>query len=87
MTTDKTFPLKQKVKLGGPLLKMMGLTPKRMKDKDALFIYQLLPPLGNPKESRIGDNPCEAYYMSVSEYTNLYAFGKARLGTCRHAQA
>ena len=81
---DNIFPPAQRAQLDGPLLTKMGLTKHRMQRKDALFFYQLLLPLCDPKHSGIEDDPRVDYYESVSMHTNVYAAGVLKLGTRGH---
>jgi hypothetical protein len=52
---------------------------------DALFFYQLLVPICDPSCSGIADNPHVSFYETVSNNTNIYAYGyKSRGGTRGH---
>jgi hypothetical protein len=55
-TRDNLFPPTWKGQLDAELLKIMGLTDKRMKTGDALFSHQLLLPICGPKHSGIKDD-------------------------------
>lgn len=59
--------------LDADLLARMGLTKVRMQEGDALFFYQLLLPICDPKRSGIKDDPRKAFYSDVTSFTNAYA--------------
>ena len=67
------FPTDRKGRLDKDLLKKMGLTKERMQNGDALFFYQLLFPICNPKRSGIEGDPRQPYYLPRSQFTNSYA--------------
>eukprot|EP00957_Ditylum_brightwellii_P085001 6463230-Ditylum_brightwellii.AAC.1 len=48
-----------------------------MKQKDALWFYQLLLPMCDVLKSGIREDPCKSYYSKEEKYTNIYA---AQLG-------
>ena len=66
-TKENMFPPNCKGKLDGDLLKTMGLTKKRMKEKDALFFYQLLYPICDPNKSDIEGDPRAGFYVPTSK--------------------
>jgi hypothetical protein len=79
------FPTDRDVKLDVTFLMKMGLSKQRMKQCDALFFYQLLLPIVDPKMSKIDDDTRMGYYEDAARNTNMYAFGvKNRGGTRRH---
>ena len=72
-TRDNLFLPHRRAKLDAALLKKMGLTRKRMEEKDALFFLQLLLPIANPTKSGIDKDPRKPFYSDVQSYTNIYA--------------
>ena len=50
--------------LDGNVLKKLGLTKERMVEADALFFYQLLLPVCDPKQSGIDGDPRKAFYTN-----------------------
>ena len=72
-TKDNLFPESRRGKLDKDLLKKMGLTKERMQDRDALFFYQLLRPIGDPSKSGVEGDPRKPYYVNVSRYSTKYA--------------
>lgn len=75
-TRDNIFPEgRPSAKLDAKLLEKMGLTPERMKDRDALFFHQLLLPMCDPSKSGIDGDPRKPFYTEVATCTNLYAIG------------
>jgi len=83
-TRDNMFPDERKGSLDGPLLKSLGLTAERLleadKSPDALWFYQLLLPISDPKKSGIDNDPRRGYYTEVTRHTNCYALGELGLG-------
>ena len=71
--SDNLFPDERRGCLDAELLKKMGLTKERMEEGDALFFYQLLLPMCNPKYSGIKDDPRQSFYLDVSNQSNRYA--------------
>jgi hypothetical protein len=66
-------------------LKKMGLSKQRIEQCDALFFYQLLLHIVDPKMSGIDDDTRMGYYKDVVRNTNMCAFGvKNKGGTCGH---
>ena len=53
------------------MLKIIGMDKKRVVDCDALFFYQLILPVCNPKKSSVVDNPRLPYYTEVERFTNM----------------
>jgi hypothetical protein len=53
VTDGNLFPEEQKGCLAAQKLRAFGLNKKHMKDCDALFFYQLLFPIGDPKRSGV----------------------------------
>lgn len=74
-TKYNLFPKDWEVQLDANGLKSLGLTQDRMVKCDALFFYQLLLPLIDPKHTGVKDNPRMGYYEQVATHTNLYAIG------------
>ena len=72
-SSKELFPTERYGCLDGELLKKVGLTKERMTSGDALFFYQLLLPICNPKKSGIPSDPRVAFYSDVTNYSNLYA--------------
>ena len=81
---DNMFPDTRKAQLDAELLKKMGPTEVCMKGRDALFFYQLLFPICDPKHSGNKDDSRCDYYESVSTHTNVNAAGVVKLGTRGH---
>jgi len=55
------------------MLEKMGLTREKMQMGDALFFYQLLFPICNPKKFGIAGDPHHPYYTEVTNFSNLCA--------------
>ncbi|CAJ1953548.1 unnamed protein product [Cylindrotheca closterium] len=72
-TTENMFPESRKGCLSVATLKLLGLTKSRMDGDDALFFYQLLYPICDPKRSGVAKDPREAYYFDVETFTRKYA--------------
>ena len=84
-TRENLFPEDRSAKLDIDYLKKMGLTKERVIECDALFFYQLLVPVCDPKLSGIKDDPRMGFYETVAQCTNTYAYGmKNRGGTRGH---
>jgi hypothetical protein len=84
-TREELFPTDRDVKLDVTFFKKMGLSKQRMEQCNALFFYQLLLPIVDPKMSGIDDDTRMGYYKDVARNTNMYAFGVKNRGvTCRH---
>ena len=52
----------------------MELTKKRMAECNAVFFYQLLLTIVDPKISGMHDDPHMGYYEEMAKNNNLYAF-------------
>ena len=72
-TRENLFPSDRQGSLDADLLRKLGLTTQRINDQDALFFYQLLLPMVDPKRSGIVDDPRHAYYTIKNQLTNKYA--------------
>ena len=89
-TREELFPENRKGSLDKEMLTKLGLTAARMKDDkgkpDALFFYQLLLPICDPKTSGVPNDPRKPFYNEVSRMSNSYAVNDLRLGlTYGHA--
>ena len=75
-TPHNIFPAERKGSLDGDLLKKLGLTINRMRDRyflpDALFFYQLILPICDPSKSGIENDPRKPFYTNVTHLSNLY---------------
>ncbi|CAJ1934504.1 unnamed protein product [Cylindrotheca closterium] len=72
-STKNMFPESRKGSLNSTTLKKLGLTKERMEKADALFFYQLIYPICDPKRSGIEGDPRKAYYFDVGGFTSKYA--------------
>ena len=54
------------------LLKRLGLDESRVQNCDALFFWQLILPIIDPRKSGVANDPRSAFYTSVSQFENLY---------------
>jgi hypothetical protein len=65
-------------------LTKLGLTKERMDvgdgRPDALFWYQLLLPMCDPKQSGVPDDGRKAFYTEVKWMSNCYTMGRLRMG-------
>ena len=77
---DNMFPESRKGCLDADLLKQLGLTKEKMQMCDALFFYQLLLPVCNPKKSGVPNDPRIAFYSEVLNHSNLYACSLGLVG-------
>ena len=64
-TPNIFFPEARKVSLYGDLLSKIGLTTARMIEVDALFFYQLLLPICDPKLSGIQGGDRRPFFSEV----------------------
>lgn len=80
-TRENLFPSDRQGSLDADLLRKLGLTTQRINDQDALFFYQLLLPMVDPKRSGIVDDPRHAYYTIKNQLTNKYAFDRQQSST------
>ena len=82
--TDTTeadmFPDSRKGCLDKEILQKFGLTKEKMNMGDALFFFQLLLPICNPKKSGISGDPRIPYYSDVVNHSNLYACSLGLVG-------
>jgi hypothetical protein len=81
---ENLFPPTRKGQLDAQLLKIMGLTEERMKTGDALFFYQLLLPICDPKRSGIRGDARKPFYSEVERFSNIYAFSIGLGGSYGH---
>ena len=79
-STNELFPDSRKGCLDSEVLQSLGLNRERMVFGDALFFYQLLLPICNPKKSGIPNDPRHAFYSNVTNYSNLYACSIGLIG-------
>ena len=77
---SELFPECRKGCLDVDVLRSLGLTKERMVFGDALFFFQLILPICNPKKSGVPKDPRQAYYSDVTNYSNLYACSIGLLG-------
>jgi hypothetical protein len=71
--------------LDADVLRKHGLTENRMIEKDALFFYQLLFPISNPKSSGVEGDHRMPYFTYAAICTNMYASGLGSgIGVGRH---
>jgi hypothetical protein len=84
-TNTNPFPENRKGRLDYELLKRMKLTKKRIVEGDALFFFQLLLPIGDPKKSGIEDDPRLPYYSEVERWTQKYATSLGLGGSYGHS--
>jgi hypothetical protein len=78
VTDEEMFPKERKGFLDAEKLRALGLSKARMKDCDALFFYQLLFPIGDPKRSGVEGDLRMPFYTDVTGFTNIY--GASELG-------
>ena len=78
------FPDCRKGNLDYALLQKMGLTKKRLENHDALFFWQLLFPICDPKRSGIPDDPRLPFYTEVERWTTKYAATLGLFGAYGH---
>ena len=75
-TPSNLFPHERKSSLDAELLKSLGLTIERMRNRaflpDALFFYQLILPICDPSQSGIPDDPRKGFYSNITHLSNLY---------------
>jgi hypothetical protein len=69
----KLFPDDRKGHLDYELLLKMRLLKRRILDGNALFFFQLLFPICDPKKYGIPDNPRMPYYIKVERWSQKYA--------------
>ena len=79
-SSNDMFPENRKGCLDAELLQQLGLTKERMQMSDALFFYQLLLPICNPKKSGVPKDPRIPFYSDVVNYSNLYACSLGLVG-------
>lgn len=63
----------------------MGLIPKRVKKKDALWFYQIVLLICKVSKSGIVDNPRINYYTDVEGFTYKYAGTIRVASSCTHS--
>jgi len=83
-TPHDLFPASRKGSLDAEVLAKLGLTRSRMQNCDALFFYQLLFPMCDPKRSGIDDDPRKPFYSSVEMFSNVYAMSLGLGGSYGH---
>jgi len=84
-TRENLFPESRKGCLDQRLLRKLGLTKRVIQDKDALFFYQLLLPMCDPRRSGIEGDPRKAFYCDVEMFSNLYFMCMGYGGAYGHA--
>jgi hypothetical protein len=72
VTDENMFPKERKDCLDADKLRAFGLNGARMKGCDALFFYQLMFPIGDPKRSGVDGDRLMPYYTEVTGFTNIY---------------
>eukprot|EP00957_Ditylum_brightwellii_P156556 11915527-Ditylum_brightwellii.AAC.1 len=55
------------------MLQRLGLGVHTMKEKDALFFYQLILLLSDTRKLGVWKDPRQSYYSKVEKWTNIYA--------------
>lgn len=70
-------PASRKGRLDANVLRKHGMSSTRMQDDDALFFYQMLFPIGNPKNSGVDGDNRMPYFSYAAICTNIYAGGSA----------
>jgi hypothetical protein len=78
------LPYSRKGKLNGELLSTMGLKHYRMKMVDALFFFQFLLPICDPKKSRIATYLRKPFYLDVEILSQKYAHNLGLVGAYGH---
>ena len=66
------------------VLENMGLTTAQMIEGDALFFYQLLLPICDPKRSVIQGDYRQPFCSEVKRFTNLYVYVIGLVGLYGH---
>eukprot|EP00957_Ditylum_brightwellii_P069144 5250724-Ditylum_brightwellii.AAC.1 len=61
------------------------MSSQQMKDKGALFFYQLLFPLCNTSKSNIDSDPRKSFYTDVAHFSNQYVLDKGLFSGYGHA--
>ena len=77
---DDLFPAYRKGCLDKEMLEKLGLTKEKMQMGDALFFYQLLLPICDPKKSGVPKDPRLPFYSDVVNHSNLYACSLGLIG-------
>lgn len=72
-TKGNIMPPDRRGQLDAELLEKLGLTAERMQSGDALFFWQCILPICEPKLSGIEGDPRNAFYTRASRFTNGYA--------------
>jgi hypothetical protein len=83
-TTADMFPESMDGCLDADVLKKLGLTKRRMQERDALFFLQLILPICNPALSGIENDPRISYYHDVEMHTNSTKFASGLGGSYGH---
>jgi hypothetical protein len=83
-TRSDPFPANRKGCMDKEKLTKLGLTKERMDcgdgRPDALFWYQLILPMCDPKQSGVPGDGRKAFYTEVEWMSNVYAMGQLRMG-------
>jgi hypothetical protein len=74
---DNMFPDSRKGSLDADVLRKLGLTKKRMDEKDALFFFQSILHICKPGNSGIDGDPRRSFYSEAETFSNLYALEPA----------
>lgn len=83
-TPSNLFPKERKGYLDKELLECLGLTAERMRKPDALFFFQLILPICDPKNSGIPLDPRKGFYSDITHLSNLYKHQKKIGSTYGH---
>ena len=80
-TASELFPQERRSSLDYSYLKRLGLTKDCLfltdsSEPDALFFFQLLLPMCNPKQSGVEDDNRMSYYDDVMRFSNIYRYEK-----------
>ena len=84
-TTGNLFPKEMEGYLDADLLASHGLTKERMVNVDALFFYQRLLPICDPRKSDIVDDTRIPYYTECEKFNNLYKLQSGVGGSYGHS--
>ena len=74
-TQSNLKPASRKGCLDANVLRKHGMTSTRMQDEDALFFYQMIFPICNPKNSGIDGDNRMPFFTFAASCTNIYAGG------------
>ena len=84
MDDARQFPPERKGYLDKDALRKLGITKNRMVVKDALFFYQILPPVCDVNKYGIVDDPRQNYFSGVENFSAQFSFNIRLLGFYGH---